>query len=116
MEKWKENIRWFLMGMIPTLCVIGLVIGLFFVWYNSRAMMVPQKAPLTIQMEAPGEIVVQAAGKKAVIQLPVREVEMFFSRHPALLPRTVRLAAWGRDFVREYAPQWEEYLRGFFTH
>ncbi|MGI5893984.1 MAG: hypothetical protein ACOX6P_05250 [Candidatus Merdivicinus sp.] len=114
MKKVQEGIRWFLIGFVPTLCLFGLLFGLFFVWVNSRASLIPQQAALSIETTEDGWMI-RTSETEQMIQYPDMEAAHFVERWPVLVPHSIRLLAWAENQVEEKWPDWEEYLRGIVT-
>ena len=49
MKTWMWNLRYFLLGFIPTLCLFGLVGGILTVWLRSAAALMPETPSLTLE-------------------------------------------------------------------
>ena len=102
MKKIKESLRWFLLGFVPTLCVFGLIAGFFFAWMNTRSALQPEQPALVLREEEPGVISLSAFGSESRAVIP--EWGGFFSRYPALMPHSLRLAAWALDEAEKNSP------------
>lgn len=113
MKNVKESLRWFLLGFVPTLCVFGLITGFFFAWMNTRSALQPEQPALVLREEELGVISLSAFGSESRAVIP--EWGEFFSQYPALMPRSLRLAAWALDEAEKNLPLAEEYLVRFFT-
>ena len=108
----KRSLRAFLLGFIPTFCLIGLAAGLCMVWVNTQSVLSPGAALLEFQQATPWQYTLEAFGAEFSFQLPQLPDRLeIFSRYPALLPRGIRLAAWiwdnlsaGAAYLREFLP------------
>ena len=106
MKKILENLRWIMLGFVPTMCVFGLLFGCYAAWSGTEAVLHPEaaeEAALPVLLPADGE---------AESAPPFAEIA---GRFPVLVPHSVRLLAWCSDAVRENWPAWEEYLREILT-
>mgnify|MGYP005778037897 FL=1 len=107
MKTWMWNLRYFLLGFIPTLCLFGLVGGILTVWLRSAAALMPETPSLTLERAENGWTVT-AFGEEHTLSLPGQRLEAAVSRFPTLVPRELRLAAWGADEI--FGENWQEYL------
>lgn len=115
MKRIVEMFRWFLAGFVPTLCIFGLIFGSFFVWVNTRSSLVPQQAALEISAVEAGKWEFSASGQRKEVSLPEIPLAEAFEKYPILIPHSVRLAAWGREFLEQNLPEWNEYLHKIIT-
>ena len=109
----REKGRSFLLGFVPTLCVWGLIAGLLTVWVNTQSVLTPE-TPLEFSEPERGTYVRIVFGEEAHWQLPELPFKAeLFSRYPILIPRSVRLAAWGIEKGMERLPEgWRQELEG----
>ena len=109
----REKGRSFLLGFVPTLCVWGLIAGLLTVWVNTQSVLTP-KTPLEFSEPERGAYVLIVFGEEVRWQLPELPFKAeLFSRYPILIPRSVRLAAWGIENGMERLPEgWRQELEG----
>ncbi len=107
MKTWMWNLRYFLLGFIPTLCLFGLIGGILTVWLRSAAALMPETPSLTLERAENGWTVT-AFGEEHILSLPGQRLEAAVSRFPTLVPRELRLAAWGADEI--FGENWQEYL------
>ena len=107
----KRSLRAFLLGFIPTLCLIGLAAGLCIVWVNTQSVLGPGASILELYQAAPWQYTLEAFGTELSFQLPQLPDRLeIFSRYPVLLPRGIRLTAWAWDNLSEGAAYLREFL------
>lgn len=107
MKTWMVNLRYFLLGFIPTLCLFGLIGGVAAVWIHTTASLMPELPSLSLELSQ-GVWTVGAFGEKWSIALPTTELENAAEKFPIFIPRELRLTAWGLDEI--FGENWNAYL------
>lgn len=103
----KHALRFFWLGFLPTLCLCGLLAGLSAVWINTQSVLTPSAAPLRLEETAPWRYTLEIFTEEITFSIPAPPDKLeLFSKYPALLPRSIRLLAWGWNSL----PHFQEYL------
>ncbi len=101
----KQGLRAFFLGFFPTLCVWGLLAGLGAVWFNTQSVLTPAEQPLSLRSEAPGRYALEIFAERYEFSLPLLpDKSEIFSRYPVLVPRSLRLLAWGWEELSRRMP------------
>ena len=114
MENRMLKLRYFLLGFVPTLCAAALIWGLAAVWLNTSAALMPELPSLSVEAVDGGVWKITAFGGGRGLSLPADRVGEGVSRFPGLVPRELRLLAWGIDALG--GNNWKEYLRGLLPY
>lgn len=107
MKTWMMNLRYFLMGFIPTLCIFGLIGGIAAVWIHTTASLMPEMPVLSLDVSQEG-LTVSAFGKEWHATASTEAFEKTAEQFPTLVPREIRLTAWGIEQI--FGKNWEAYL------
>lgn len=107
MKTWMLNLRYFLIGLVPTLCIFGLIGGIAAVWIHTTAALMPELPSLSLELSQ-GKVTVGAFGQEWSTDAPAAALENLAERFPTLVPRELRLTAWGMDEI--FGQNWKAYL------
>lgn len=109
----KHALRSFGLGFVPTLCLWALAAGLLAVWLNTQSVLTPAAVPVALEETAPWTYALEVFGEELAFRLPPPPDKLeFFSEYPVLIPRGLRLLAWGWEEL----PGAVEYLKGLLPY